>query len=62
MNPAALPARRTVKFSDLEVGDYFLDDGTVYEKIDDTLARGPKRSALGTGVYSFDETDEVEKC
>jgi hypothetical protein len=62
MNPAALHARRPVKFSDLEVGDYFLDDGTVYEKIDDTLARGPKRHPLGNGVYDFEPEDEVEEA
>jgi hypothetical protein len=49
-----------VKFDDLPVGAYFLDDGTVYEKIDDSLARGPKQHALGTGIYDFEPDDEVE--
>ena len=53
---------KVVKFSDLLVGAYFLDDGMVYEKLDDTLARGPKRHALGTGVYDFEPDDEVESA
>ena len=61
------PAATLVKFSAIPVGDYFLDDGIVYEKLaeatskfDPGLARGPKRHALGTGCYEFEGDAEVE--
>ena len=56
-----------VKFSAIQVGDYFLDDGIMNEKIRDAsesdtgLARGPKRRPLGTGAYDFHADDEVER-
>jgi hypothetical protein len=49
-----------VKFSELKVGDYFKDEGVTYEKKSDRTAWGPRRSALGTGVYDFEPDDEVE--
>lgn len=46
-------------FSELPIGDLFTEDGTVYEKIGENLARGPKKHPLGTGVYDFEADDEV---
>jgi len=54
--------RELVKFADVPVGDYFIDDWIVFEKLDDTLARGPKLRPLGTGVYEFEADAEVEPC
>jgi len=63
----AVPERRElVKFSAIAVGDYFVDDGIMYEKLRDAsesdtgLARGPKRRPLGTGCYEFEADTEVE--
>jgi hypothetical protein len=50
-----------VKFSDLEEGDLFMDDGITYEKRSDKTAYGPK-SPLGVGVFDFCEDDLVERA
>ena len=66
MNLSDRPEAATlVKFSAIPVGEYFIDDGIVYEKLreasefDTGLARGPKLAPLGTGCYEFDGDVEV---
>ena len=56
---SSIEVKPRTKFADFGVGEYFTVDGTVYEKLSEDLARGPKRHILGTGVYDFAADDEV---